>query len=298
MSTDTRLRRRLAGLLAVCALAVAGCTTSRGAEGQVTPVTVTVTASTTSPVLPSTTSKAPSAGQLAQGFATVAAQVGMPIGVAIAPVGKGTGGPIILGDNTPRVAWSTIKVPLAVAAERENGPSTAESNAIINSDNASAEALWSSLGSDAAAARKVTAVLREGGDTQSAVPAQRLRDGFTIFGQTVWPLPAAATFTAHLPCMPGTSHVVSLMGQVAGNQQWGVEVMSAPRSTAVKGGWGPDVDGTYLVRQIGLITYRDGRQTAVAMSAAGGTMSSGTAALNAIANWLDRNIARLPRGRC
>lgn len=297
MSTDTRLRRRLAGLLAVCALGVAGCSTSRGAEGQVTPVTVTVTASTTSPVVPSTTSKAPSAGQLAQGFATVAAQVGMPIGVAIAPVGKGTGGPIILGDNTPRVAWSTIKVPLAVAAERENGPSTAESNAIINSDNASAEALWSSLGSDAAAARRVTAVLREGGDTRSAVPAQRLRDGFTIFGQTVWPLPAAATFTAHLPCMPGTSHVVSLMGQVAGNQQWGVEVMSAPRSTAVKGGWGPDVDGTYLVRQIGLITYRDGRQTAVAMSA-GGTMSSGTAALNAIANWLDRNIARLPRGRC
>ncbi len=228
----------------------------------------------------------------------MAAQVGVPVGVALAPVGRGDSRPIMLGDNTPQVAWSTIKVPLAVAAERQNGPSTAESNAIINSDNASAEALWSSLGSDAVAARKVTAVLREGGDTQSTVPAQRLRAGFTVFGQTVWTLPAAATFTAHLPCMPGTAHVVSLMGQVAGNQQWGIEVMSTPRSTAVKGGWGPGVDGSYLVRQIGLITFSDGRQTAVAMSAAGGSMSGGIAALNAIGNWLNRNAARLPRGAC
>ena len=298
MSTDRRGLLGVIGVVAVCALGVSGCSTAGRGDGQVTPVTVTVTGSTTSQASAPASPSAPVANPLARGFGAVAAQVGVPVGVALAPVGRGDSRPIMLGDNTPQVAWSTIKVPLAVAAERQNGPSTAESNAIINSDNASAEALWSSLGSDAVAARKVTAVLREGGDTQSTVPAQRLRAGFTVFGQTVWTLPAAATFTAHLPCMPGTAHVVSLMGQVAGNQQWGIEVMSTPRSTAVKGGWGPGVDGSYLVRQIGLITFSDGRQTAVAMSAAGGSMSGGIAALNAIGNWLNRNAARLPRGAC
>ena len=149
---------------------------------------MTVTGSTTSQASAPASPSAPVANPLARGFGAVAAQVGVPVGVALAPVGRGDSRPIMLGDNTPQVAWSTIKVPLAVAAERQNGPSTAESNAIINSDNASAEALWSSLGSDAVAARKVTAVLREGGDTQSTVPAQRLRAGFTVFGQTVWTL--------------------------------------------------------------------------------------------------------------
>ncbi|OPX09079.1 hypothetical protein B1964_25660, partial [Gordonia sp. i37] len=186
----------------------------------------------------------------------------------------------------------------AVAAERENGTSTAESNAIINSDNQAAEQLWASLGSNTEASAKVTAVLREGGNPNTVVPSQQLRSGFTIFGQTRWTLPDAATFAGHLPCMPGTGHVLSLMGQVAGNQQWGVEIMQIPKTTAVKGGWGPGVDGAYLVRQIGVLTYRDGQQSAVAMSAVGGSMSSGTAALNALGNWLNQNIAALPRGRC
>lgn len=299
MSTDRRGLIGVVALTAVCVLGATSCSTAGRENGRVTPVTVTVTGSTSdsSPSRPASSS-AVASEPLARGFREVAAQVGMPLGVAIVPVGSRGGDPIILGDNTPRVAWSTIKVPLAVAAERENGPSSAESTAIINSDNGSAESLWSSLGSDAVAARKVTAVLREGGDDRSTVPAQRMRAGYTVFGQTVWSLPAAATFTAHLPCMPGAAHVVSLMGQVAGNQQWGVEVMSKPAATAVKGGWGPGTDGSYLVRQIGLLTFSDGRQTAVAMSASAGSMSAGIAGLNAVGTWLDRNVARLPRGRC
>ncbi len=136
----------------------------------------------------------------------------------------------------------------------------------------------------------VTAVLRDGGDTTTVVPATQRRAGYTIFGQTVWSLPDAATFTAHLPCMSDAGNVLSLMGQVAGNQQWGMEIMSAPRATAVKGGWGPGMSSGYLVRQIGLFTFRDGRRTAVALSAVAGTMSGGIAALNAVANWLNRNI--------
>ncbi|MFW0796252.1 hypothetical protein AAFP30_20735 [Gordonia sp. CPCC 205515] len=293
-----RPRLRIALLLCLAVLPVACASTQPPAP--ISPVTKTVTAWPS----PSSSAVAPAVPRrgattaLAADFRRTAATIGMPVGVAIAPVGGNAVPALSLGDQTVRVAWSTIKVPLALAAERVNGPSAAETAAIVNSDNASAEQLWASLGTPTEAAAAVTAVLREGGDQQTVVPAQQLRAGFTIFGQTQWALPDAATFTAHLPCLPGSAHVVQLMGQVAGNQQWGVEVMRTPASTAVKGGWGPGDSGGYLVRQIGLIRYRDGQSTAVTMSAFGGSMDGGIAALNALARWLDRHIMRLPRGRC
>lgn len=294
------MHHRISGLCTaavVLAVSVVGCATSDTADRPISPVTVTVTASSpasswSAPATPSAANAA--AGALAASFA----RLRLPVGIAIMPVGTGTAAPIVVGQTVPTVAWSTIKVPLAVAAQRKNGPSPAETNAIVNSDNASAEQLWSSLGDDRIAAAAVTEVLREGGDSTTIVPSQHLRAGYTIFGQTLWALPDAATFTAHLPCLPGTGHVVSLMGQVAGNQQWGVEVMSQPSSTAVKGGWGPGATSGYVVRQIGLLTFRDSSMTAVAMSTVGTSMSAGIASLNAAANWLNRNLVRLPRGRC
>ncbi|MEO9328450.1 serine hydrolase [Gordonia aurantiaca] len=304
-----KTRRGGAAVACIVALGVAAMTTgcdASSAPEPITPVTVTVTstpsATTQTPTPTPGTFANPSAsgsyGALAAGFQKVATATGATVGISIAPVGGNAVAGLTLGDQTRQVAWSTIKVPLAVAAERQNGPSPAASAAIINSDNASAEALWSSLGGGQAAADAVTEVLREGGDTTTVVPATQRRAGYTIFGQTVWALADAATFTAHLPCMRGTRNVLSLMGEVAGNQQWGVEIMSAPRATAVKGGWGPGMSSGYLVRQIGLFTFRDGSRTAVAMSAVGGSMGAGIAALNAVANWLNRNMTALPRGRC
>ncbi|MFE0749663.1 hypothetical protein [Gordonia sp. NPDC058843] len=291
-------------VLSVLAL-LAGCATEPDAE-PIDPVTVTVTADPSAstpagpgPSAPNSSASPPASyGGLAASFRTMAASTGLTVGIAIAPVGGSAVPALTLGDETPRVAWSTIKVPLAVAAERANGPSPAARAAIVDSDNASAESLWSSLGGGQAAADSVTAVLRDGGDTTTVVPATQRRAGFTVFGQTVWSLPDAATFTAGLPCLPGARNVVALMGRVAGNQQWGIEIMPAPRATAVKGGWGPGVADGYLVRQIGIVTFRDGQRAAVAMSAVGGSMSGGIAALNSAANWLDANLVRLPRGRC
>lgn len=285
----------------VAAMVLSGCASGDSESGPTSTVTVYATPSSSAPSASSASSSSPSSAAnpaLAASFQKVASGTGLRVGVAVAPVGEDSKATMVFGDRDPGVAWSTIKVPLAVAAERENGRSDAETNAIINSDNASAEELWASLGTAEEASAAVTAVLREGGNPDVTVPSQQLRAGFTVFGQTVWSLPDAATFTGHLPCMPGTEHVVSLMGQVAGNQQWGVEIMRLPKSTAVKGGWGPGVDGAYLVRQIGLITYRNGARSAVAMSAVGGSMSGGIAALNAMANWLNQNITALPRGGC
>ncbi|MDL9938462.1 hypothetical protein QSJ18_17070 [Gordonia sp. ABSL1-1] len=303
------LRRRswvravaLVGVVLVGPGVLAGCSSPEADQPAAT-VTVTSTIGSSPPGVESGSSSVPTTRGadypgLRDSFTAAVSVTGATVGVAMAPVGGDAVAALTLGDRTDRVAWSTIKVPLAVAAERVNGPSAAETAAIIDSDNDAAQTLWSSLGSDAAAAQAVTSVLREGGDQTSVVPARQRRAGYTIFGQTRWSLSAAATFTAHLPCMPGTDHVRGLMGRVAGNQQWGVEIMRAPTSTAVKGGWGPGESSGYLVRQIGIITFGDGRATAVAMSALAGSMSGGVAALNAVANWLSRHLRSLPRGRC
>ncbi|AFA72493.1 hypothetical protein GPOL_c14420 [Gordonia polyisoprenivorans VH2] len=235
MSMGKRRGRAVSVSVAGVALAVAGVMVMTGcatAESPAPRSTVTVYASPSPSPSASASSTQPIAGAnpaLAAGFRRVAAGTGLRVGIAVAPVGPNATASLLFGDRDPGVAWSTIKVPLAVAAERENGTSTAESNAIINSDNQAAEQLWASLGSNTEASAKVTAVLREGGNPNTVVPSQQLRSGFTIFGQTRWTLPDAATFAGHLPCMPGTGHVLSLMGQVAGNQQWGVEIMQTPQ---------------------------------------------------------------------
>ncbi len=301
--------RILHGAAAAATLVLAvSMTACGGSDDDATTPPATSTVTVTAPAVPSTAGAPTSSRTRPPGCPThrnslVAAlnsatgRAGQPVGIVIVPVGR-SGRAISVGDQTPLVAWSSIKVPLAVASQRANGQSAPQVPAIVESDNSAAEQLWGSLGSDSDAAAAVTEVLRDGGDTTTTVPSRHLRDGFTIFGQTTWPLPNAAAFTAHLPCMAGTEHVLSLMRQVAGNQQWGVEAMTSPRSTAVKGGWGPGATSGYVVRQIGLIIHADGSMTAVAMATSGPSLDSGISALNVVAQQLDKSIRKLPRGRC
>ncbi|MDV8022177.1 hypothetical protein [Rhodococcus sp. IEGM 1330] len=103
------------------------------------------------------------AADLAAEFGALESTAGGPIGLALVPVGGGP--PTVLGTWTSGVAWSTVKVPLAVAALRRGGDAAlADATAAIeSSDNAAAEALWGSLGDSAAAAAAVESVLRQGG---------------------------------------------------------------------------------------------------------------------------------------
>lgn len=220
----------------------------------------------------------------------------VPVGLALVPVGGGT--PLLLGDQTPHDAWSTIKVPVALAAERLHGANRAESRALVDSDNRSARILMRSLGSPEQAAAAVTAVLHEG---HSATTVQQAPDGqWPQAGETVWPLADSAIWTAHLPCMTGSAHILDLMSHVGPTQDWGLRQIPGDR-TAVKGGWGKnDDDLGYVVRQIGVIALDDGRQVAVSMSAhaPGMTFDTGGAALNGLGRWLGDNLALLPAGRC
>jgi hypothetical protein len=228
-------------------------------------------------------------------FRRLERKLGGTSGLAVSAVGLD---PMVREVGTLRegVAWSTIKVPIAMAVERraDGHPSASEQSlltrAITASDNSAAVALWSSLGTPDAAAAAVRGVLAETGDTSTRVETQILRPGFTSFGQTHWSLVAQQRFIAGLPCLPNSAPVQSLMEQVVADQQWGLGTLGA--DTQFKGGWGPEPDGRYLVRQMGIVRLTGGRRLAASMATmpADGTFETGTASLTEIAQWLIAHV--------
>ena len=234
---------------------------------------------------------------LAADFATLQAQLHGPVGIAVTAVGAGQP-PITLGDLQSGPAWSTIKVPLVIAALREEQQPTvtdAMRAAITESDNAAAESIWASLGDPATAARKVDAVLRETGDP-TTVQSQRVRQEFSAFGQTEWPLADQVRFISVAVCDKTNAPVFALMGQVQTDQRWGLGALPGSR---FKGGWGPSPTGSYLVRQMGVLVGPAG-MIAVALAAqpASGKFDDGVAALTEMATWLTEHLSSLPAGHC
>jgi serine/threonine protein kinase len=234
---------------------------------------------------------------LAADFAQLQNQLHAEIGIAITAVGSGAS-PSTLGDWQTGPAWSTIDVPLAIAALRQENPpqvTAAMKAAITESDTAAAESIWESLGDPITAARKVEDVLKEAGDV-TTVQSQKVRPEFTAFGQTDWPLIEQARFLAFAVCDNQNEPIFSLMGQVEAGQRWG---MGTIPDAQIKGGWGPSPSGSYLVRQIGILSTSTG-MIAVAMAAApaSGSFADGTHDLTEVANWLTAHIAALPAGHC
>lgn len=213
-------------------------------------------------------------------FGLLCANVGASIGAAIAAPG---GAVRSFGEWTTGVAWSTIKVPLAIAALRADR-SRAEPllrKVITESNNAASEELWSQLGESDRAARRVQAVLREAGDAETMVESRRLRTGFTPFGQTQWSLVRQARFAAQLPSLSDAGTVVELMGDLIPAQRWGL----AAKDAAAKGGWGPGLGDYYLVRQFGIVPVAFGH-VGVALAAEANSFDAAIDAVNALADWL------------
>jgi hypothetical protein len=208
-----------------------------------------------------------------------------------------------LGRLKGGVAWSSIKVPIAVAVVKREGVRRSREllrRAITASDNEAAEQLWSSLGSPSAAGRAVERILAATGDTTTVVETKRVRSGYTSFGQTRWPLTSQQRFIAGLPCLPASGHVVRLMGEVIASQRWGLGSSGLP--ARFKGGWGPDVSGRYLVRQLGLLELPNGRPVAITIAtiASDGQFTTGTRNLTRLIRWLmtHLNRAAVPVRRC
>ena len=129
-----------------------------------------------------------------------------------------------LGRWTTGVAWSTIKVPLAIAA--------------LRADSARAGTTWSSKPSPnpitrhrnsygpSLATRRTprgrSSCHRGSGDAATVVELRRLRRGFTAFGQTQWTLERQAHFAAQLSLIPCATPVIDLMRHLTIGHQWGL----------------------------------------------------------------------------
>lgn len=233
-------------------------------------------------------------------FTRLEARLGGRSGVAVSPVGLGQ--PVTsAGSFQSAVAWSTSKVPVAMASiAGGSAPTPALRSAITASDNAAAETLWSGLGGGQQAASATDAQLRAGGDGRTQTQASALRSGFTAFGQTRWTLTDQTAFTAGLPCTDPGSEVLGLMAETVSAQRWGLG--STSWSASLKGGWGPGAepgqDGGYIDRQMGILE-RNGRQFAVSIMTqpANGSHEAGIANLDEIARWVVERVGpRAPSG--
>jgi hypothetical protein len=239
---------------------------------------------------------------LAADFAALQAGLHGKIGVVVRAVGAGSNSQLTLGDEwtTGPAAWSTSKVPLVIAAMRQQNsdqPTEQMKAAITESDNQAAESIWEGLdGNPVIAAGKVQAVLREAGDNTTTVQSKQVRPPYTAFGQTEWTLTNQAQFLSAAACDQRNKPVLDLMGKVESGQQWGLGVIP---KTQIKGGWGPFESGRYLVRQIGIVPTPGGLTVvAIATEPESGSFPDGTQNLTDVANWLQAHRDALPAGQC
>lgn len=199
------------------------------------------------------------------------------------------------------VSWSTIKVPIALAAAAQG---TADPGlvaaALQHSDNAAALSLWQSLGSDVQAAGVVQQHIA-GLAPAPVVNSVPSRPGFSVFGQTTWPLASQAEYGYWLGCDPNAAIVTDNMGLVTPEQRDGLGQIPGMR---FKGGWGPDPSGGYLVRQFGFVETPAGRfGVAIAARPTDGSYMSAQMMLDEVASQLQQrmvaggalNCAELPR---
>lgn len=209
----------------------------------------------------------------------VEAETGAQVGIAVDGMVAGS---ILSGP-----AWSTAKVPVAIAALRQSTDHyEAMRSAITTSDNASAQQLWDALGGGEPAAEAATAILREGGDLSTHIQPFVQRDGFSAFGQTQWSLIDQTTFAQRLTTIPQAESVFAAMAEIAPDQRYGLGLFPGAQ---FKGGWGPEPDQGYLVRQFGVIPATNG-PVAVAVIAKADNYAAGQSALTALAVKLQPHV--------
>ncbi len=192
------------------------------------------------------------------------------------------------GDDAMLRTWSTIKVPLAIAALRKNPQLQALARSSITvSDNQATTALWNSLGGGSRAAKAVTGVLQEAGTTAHV--------STSAWGASSMKPSQQAKFGARLRCLSRASTVRSLMGQIVPEQSYGLGRM---KNTIFKGGWGPSED-SYVIRQFGSVSLPGGSVgVAFYVEPASGTYATAQEAADTIAKRLESLTTKVGYSVC
>lgn len=285
------MKQRLTALAGAGVLSLSACTIGEPlTEPETVPVeVVTVTETSSDAPAPATAEPQERAPDVTQALNDIVDRVVAAHGGQAA---ISVGGEFSAGDASGFASWSTMKVPVAIAALNAHPELSAEAaNAIQVSDNGAADILWRSTTPEA-----VEAVLAEG-DAPVAVQSEVTRPGFSAFGQTQWSVSEQARFASHLGCVTGAAPVLELMGNISGGQAYGLGTIAGAR---FKGGWGPSISGAYEVRQFGLVPDAHGRMipVAIAASAADGTYESGQAMLTQLTTELIPELDAAPSAAC
>lgn len=194
----------------------------------------------------------------------------------------GNGAQITAGDNAAYPAFSTMKVPLAIAALRQSpGFANDARLAITVSDNDAAYRMYNQV----PGAESVKVIQQAGSATTTSA----------AYGMdTLWNTSGQAQFASGLRCVAGHEPVLDLMGQITPDQRWGLGQIGGAR---FKGGWNTHEDG-YVARQFGLVPGPNG-DVAVAITAfSHGGYAESTQMLSELARGLDGMRGTLPTARC
>ena len=178
--------------------------------------------------------------------------------------------------------WSTVKVPIAIAALRDGASPDLVDLAIKESDNDAAYALWSHVQwneGDASSALKE--LLGDYGSTGELEEP---------FGYSRWLLKDQAVFGSHLPCIPEAEYVYEAMDEIVAWQDNGLDKLP---NTRAKGGWGlSEEDNGYTHRQVGVRDTGNGGSIGLAIEVTmpGASAEKAIPALNVLAAGVDRAV--------
>ena len=220
---------------------------------------------------------APAVDVQAQLDRLVADVVGRHGGRATVAVGSFTA-----GDNRPEPAFSTMKVPLAIAALRQSQAFYPDAEAAVTrSDNPAAHHMFGQV-----PAAGYEGVIREAG-ARTTTPA-----GYQM--GTLWTTSDQAEFASGLRCVAGHEPVLDMMGRIVDYQHWGLGRIGGAR---YKGGWNYH-EGGHLARQFGLIPGPNG-DIAVAITAHNTKGYEGSfRMLDELADGIAAMRGDLPTARC
>ncbi|WP_287555674.1 hypothetical protein [Corynebacterium sp.] len=163
---------------------------------------------------------------------------------------------IAVGDKGKGPVWSTIKVPIAIAALKDGADKSLVDLAIKESDNDAAYSLWSQVQWHEGSADKTVEELLEDYGSHADIHN-------TAFGYSTWSLKDQAVFGAELPCIEEADYVHKVLKDIVSWQKIG---LSKEKRTRAKSGWGLDEDeNEYTYRQFGVHEVT-GKRVGVALS--------------------------------
>ncbi|MDO4911523.1 MAG: hypothetical protein Q3972_07245 [Corynebacterium sp.] len=213
----------------------------------------------------------------------LAAQYQGSIGIALVPVNNPSRS-IVLGDRLVAPAWSTLHVPIAMALMKGHSIDTDQLGSFIQETNTDVAAqYYSALGAPPAASVKVNDILRQGGDTTTALSAGTTKP----CSVTAWSLFDQANWAANIRKISGSELVLQAMSDNSGASSFGLGHVDG---AIYKTGWGVDFAGDFSVRQFGLAETPFG-EYGVSLLVHPGDGSFGTAQI--MANDLVRALAQV-----